>query len=63
MKDNLSYEDVMVQILDKQVKKSTNKELVYVKVIRKNHLVKGATWDAKADMKSRYRHLFDNYGW
>ena len=60
VKDNLSYEEVPVQILDRQVKKLRNKEVVSVKVLWKNHLVEGATWEAKANMKSPYPHLFDN---
>ena len=58
VKDNLSYEKVPVQNLDRQVKKLRNKEVVSVKVFWKNQLVKGATWEAEADMKSRYPHLF-----
>ena len=61
-KDNLSYEEVLLRILDKQVKKLRNKEVASVKVLWKNHLVEGATWEAEADMKSHYPHLFDNLG-
>ena len=53
VKDNLSYEKVPVQILDRQVKELKNKEVDSVKVLWKNHLVEGATWEAEADMKSR----------
>ncbi|KAH0639227.1 hypothetical protein KY285_035813 [Solanum tuberosum] len=56
--ENLSYAEVPVQILDRQVKKLRNKEVASVKVLWKNHLVEGATWEAEADMKSRYPHLF-----
>ena len=59
-KDHLSYEEVPLQIHDRQVKKLRNKEVVSVKVLWKNHLVEGATWEAEADMNSRYPHLFDN---
>ncbi|TMW95512.1 hypothetical protein EJD97_008727 [Solanum chilense] len=58
--DNFSYEEVLVQILDRQVKKLRNKEVAFIKVLWKNHLVEGATWKAEAVMKSRYPHLFDN---
>ena len=44
VKDNLSYEEVPVQIHDRQVKELRNKEVVSVKALWKNHLVKGATW-------------------
>ncbi|WMV45797.1 hypothetical protein MTR67_039182 [Solanum verrucosum] len=56
--ENLSYEEVPVEILDRQVKKLRNKEVASVKVLWRNHQVEGATWEAEADMKSRYRHLF-----
>ena len=55
---NLYYEEVPVKILDRQVKKLRNKGVASVNVLRRNHLVEGATWEAKADMKSRYPHLF-----
>ena len=51
---------VPVQIFDRQVKRLWNKETVSVKVLWKNHLVEGAIWEAEADMKSRYPHLFPN---
>ena len=37
--DTISYEEVLVEILDLQVKKLTNKEVTFVKVQRRNHLV------------------------
>ena len=39
VKDKLSYEKVLVQILDRQVKELRNKEVVYIKVLWKSHLV------------------------
>ncbi|WMV58760.1 hypothetical protein MTR67_052145 [Solanum verrucosum] len=50
--ESLSYEEILVEILDRQVKRLRNK------VLWRNHLVEGATWEAEADMKSRYPHLF-----
>ena len=60
VKDNLSYKEVLVQILYRQVKKLRNKEVVSVMVLWKNHLVEGAPWEAEADMKFRYPLLFEN---
>ncbi|XP_069148104.1 uncharacterized protein [Solanum lycopersicum] len=60
VKDNLYYEEVLVQILYKKVKKFRNKEVVSVKVLWKNHLVEGAKCEAEADMKSCFPHLFEN---
>ena len=60
VKDNLSYEEVPVQILDRQVKKLRNKDAVSIKVLWKNQLVEGVTWEAEADIKSRYTNIFEN---
>ena len=60
IKDNLSYEKFSVQILDRKVKKLRNKEVVSIKVLWKNQLVECATWEAEADMKSHFPHLFEN---
>ncbi|WMV50560.1 hypothetical protein MTR67_043945 [Solanum verrucosum] len=49
--ENLSYEEVLVEILDWQVKKLRNKEIAFVKVLWRNQLV-------EADMMSGYPHLF-----
>ena len=44
--ENLSYEEVPVEILDHQVKRLRNKEFSTVKVLWRNHLVEGETWEA-----------------
>ena len=46
VKDNLSYDEIPVQIIDRQVKKLRNKEVVSIKVLWKNHLIEGATWES-----------------
>ncbi|XP_069146029.1 uncharacterized protein [Solanum lycopersicum] len=60
--ESLSYEDVLVEILDRQVKKLRNKKVASVKDLWKSQLIEGETWEAEADMKSLYPHLFANYG-
>ncbi|TMW92223.1 hypothetical protein EJD97_013331 [Solanum chilense] len=60
VKGNLSYEEFPVQILYTQVGRLRNKKVASVKMFWKNHLVEGATWESKADMKSCYPHLFNN---
>ena len=62
MKDNLSDEEVLAEILDHQLKRLMNKEVASVKVLCRNHLVEGATWAAEADMKSLYSHIFTREG-
>ncbi|WMV50062.1 hypothetical protein MTR67_043447, partial [Solanum verrucosum] len=58
VKENISYEKVPVEILDRQVMKLRNKEVASVKVLWRNQLVEGSTWEAKDDMIFRYPHLF-----
>ena len=41
--ENISYEEVPVEIIDCQVNELRNKEVVSVKVIWRNHFVEGAT--------------------
>ena len=60
--ENLFYEEVPIQILDLQMKQLRKKEVATVKVLWRNHLVKGATWEAEPDMKSHYPHLFNSWG-
>ncbi|WMV19146.1 hypothetical protein MTR67_012531 [Solanum verrucosum] len=56
IKDNLSYEEIPIQILDRQVRKLRTKEVASVKVLWRNQFVEEATWDAEEDMKKRYPH-------
>ena len=55
---NLSYEEIPTEILDRQVKRLRNKEIATGKVLWRNHLLEGATWEVEADMRSRYTRLF-----
>ncbi|WMV29676.1 hypothetical protein MTR67_023061 [Solanum verrucosum] len=45
--ESLSYEEAPVEILDRQVKKLRNKEVASVKVLWRNHLVEGDTWETE----------------
>ncbi|WMV37184.1 hypothetical protein MTR67_030569 [Solanum verrucosum] len=56
--DSLSYEEIHVQILDRQVYKLRTKEVASVKVLWRNQFVEEATWEAEEDMKKIYPHLF-----
>ena len=58
VKDSLSYEDVPVEILDRQVRRLRNKEVASVKVLWRIQSVEGATWEAEAVMKAKYPQLF-----
>ncbi|WMV57927.1 hypothetical protein MTR67_051312 [Solanum verrucosum] len=52
VKDSLSYEDVPVEILNRQVRRLRNKEVASVKVLWRSQSAEGATWEAEASMKS-----------
>ncbi|WMV14411.1 hypothetical protein MTR67_007796 [Solanum verrucosum] len=52
--ENLSYEEVLIEIPDRQDKNLKSKEATPVKVLWMNVLVEGATWEAEAVKMSRY---------
>ena len=58
LNEKISSEDFSIEILYHQVTRLRNKVVSSVKVVWRNHLVEGATWEAEADMKSCYPHLF-----
>ncbi|WMV45807.1 hypothetical protein MTR67_039192 [Solanum verrucosum] len=57
--DSLSYEEISVQILDRQIRKLRTKEVASVKDLWRNQFLEEATWETKNDMKKRYPHLFE----
>ena len=58
IEDNLTYEEVPVDIFDRQVKRLRNKDVASVKVLWRNQHVESATWEAEADMMKKYPYLF-----
>ncbi|XP_019235490.1 PREDICTED: uncharacterized protein LOC109215830 [Nicotiana attenuata] len=50
--EDLSYEEIPLAVLDRQIRKLRNKEVASVKVLWKNNNVE------EIDMKSRYPYLF-----
>ncbi|WMV24126.1 hypothetical protein MTR67_017511 [Solanum verrucosum] len=60
IKDNLSYEEIPVQILDRQVCKLRTKEVASVKVLWRNQFVEEATWEVEEYMKKRHPQLFES---
>ncbi|CAN4099442.1 unnamed protein product [Withania somnifera] len=57
--EDLTYEEVPIVILDRQVKKLRNKEMASVKVLWRNPQVEEVTWEAEETMKSKYPHLIE----
>nr|XP_016505415.1 PREDICTED: uncharacterized protein LOC107823301 [Nicotiana tabacum] len=58
--EDLSYEEIPVVILDRQIRKLRTKEVASVKVLWRNNNIEEMTWEAEEDMKSRYPHLFES---
>ncbi|XP_070008406.1 uncharacterized protein [Nicotiana sylvestris] len=56
--EELSYEEITVAILDRQVQKLRNKEIASVKVLWRNQQSEEATCEAEEEMKKKYPHLF-----
>ncbi|XP_070013265.1 uncharacterized protein [Nicotiana sylvestris] len=57
--EELSYEEIAVSILDRQVQNLRNKEIASVKVLWRNQQVEEATWEAEEEMKKKYHYLFE----
>ena len=62
LKEDLSYKETPVQILDRKEKILRSKTIPLVKVLWKNHKHEEATWELEETMKSTYPNLFDNQG-
>ncbi|WMV36965.1 hypothetical protein MTR67_030350 [Solanum verrucosum] len=60
IKDCLYYEEISVQILDRQVLKLRTKEVASVKVLWRNLFVEEATWEVEEYMKKIYPHIFES---
>ena len=60
IKDSLSYEEIPIRILERQVCKFRTTKVASVKVLWRNQFVEEATWEALEDMKKRYPNLFES---
>ena len=56
---DLSYEEVRVVIVDRQLRKLRNKEIDMIKVQWRNHEVGECTWESVQSMKDKYPQLFE----
>ncbi|XP_070039101.1 uncharacterized protein [Nicotiana tomentosiformis] len=56
--EDLSYAEVPVVILDRQVRKLRTKEVASVKVLWRNNNIEEMTWEAEEEMRKKYPHLF-----
>ncbi|KAJ8754685.1 hypothetical protein K2173_010776 [Erythroxylum novogranatense] len=56
--ENLSYEEIPVAIIDRQIRKLQNKEIPMIKVQWKNQIIEECTWETEESMRTRYPQLF-----
>ena len=62
VRDNLSYIEEPVQILDTKIKQLCNRKIPMVKVGWRNHSREEATWETEEYMRTNYPHLFQPPG-
>ena len=60
LKDNLTYKEQPMQIVDRIEQILRNKVIPLVKVLWGNHGNKEATWESEAQMRSQYPQLFSD---
>ena len=58
LKENLTYEETHVQIVDRKEQVLRSKVIPLVKVLWKNHEREAATWEPEAQMRRQYPQLF-----
>ena len=58
LKENLTYEETPVQIVDRKEQVLRSKVISLVKVLWKNHEREAATWEPEAQMRRQYPQLF-----
>ena len=58
LKENLTYEEITVQIVDRKEQVLRSKVIPLVKVLWKNHDREATTWEPKAQMRRQYPQLF-----
>ena len=59
LRQDLTYEEELVEILARDLKELRNKKIMLVKVLWRNHKTEEATWETKEMMQQQYPQLFD----
>ena len=60
LKENLTYEETPVQIIDRKEQVLRSKVIHLVKVLWKNHEREAATWEPEVQMRHQYLQLFSD---
>ena len=58
VREDLSYEEQPMQILDGRKQVLCSRNISLVKVLWRNHAVQEVTWEEEEDMKKKYPYLF-----
>jgi len=59
LRENLSYNEVPVRIIDRKENELRRRRIPMVKVMWSNHLsLEEASWELEETMRDKYRHLF-----
>ena len=58
LKEDLTYEEELVKILDRREQVLRTKTIPLVKVLWRNHATEEATWEQEDQMCIKYPHLF-----
>ena len=58
LKENLTYEEILVQIVDRKEQVLSNKVIPLVKVLWNNHEREATTWEPEVQMRRQYPQLF-----
>ena len=58
VREDLSYEEQPVQIIDRKDQVLRSRNISLVKVLWRNHAVQEATWEKEEHKKEKYPHLF-----
>ncbi|KAL5579092.1 hypothetical protein UlMin_011534 [Ulmus minor] len=59
LRQDLTFEESPVRILDREERELRRKKIRLVKVLWKNHEVEEATWQREDEMRTKYPHLFE----
>jgi hypothetical protein len=60
IQENLTYEEVPIEIVDRKEQQLRSKTILLVKVIWRNHGIEEASWELEQEMKNRYPYLFED---
>jgi hypothetical protein len=55
----LTYEELLVQILDRKEQQLRTKMIPLVKVLWRNNKVEEASWELEQQMRDKYSHLIE----